>query len=92
MRLMSQESLMMRTSSLAFDVFNRSAEDGTAVDLRDEVPETSTFEEIVGSFCAILRVTAQVMRVAPSDATVRAKIKTLHINKNRYRSLAACGE
>jgi transcriptional regulator with GAF, ATPase, and Fis domain len=38
--------------------------------LRDEVLSTSMFEEIVGSSEAICRVTAQVMRVAPSDATV----------------------
>src|SRR6204780_4998479 len=41
-----------------------------AIDLRDEVLSTSMFEEIVGSSDAICRVTAQVMKVAPSDATV----------------------
>jgi formate hydrogenlyase transcriptional activator len=40
------------------------------LDLRDEVLSTSMFEEIVGSSQAICGVTAQVMRVAPSDATV----------------------
>src|SRR5258708_30006300 len=40
------------------------------LDLRDEVLSTSMFEEIVGSSEAICRVTAQVIRVAPSDATV----------------------
>jgi formate hydrogenlyase transcriptional activator len=40
------------------------------LDLRDEVLSTSMFEEIVGSSEAICRVTAQVTRVAPSDATV----------------------
>ena len=40
------------------------------LDLSDEVLSTSMFEEIVGSSEAICRVTAQVMRVAPSDATV----------------------
>src|ERR1700685_2463889 len=40
------------------------------IDLRDEVLSTSMFEEIVGSSEAICRVTAQVLRVAPSDATV----------------------
>src|SRR5271168_4279849 len=40
------------------------------LDLRDEVLSTSMFEEIVGSSEAICRVTAQVMRVAPCDATV----------------------
>src|SRR5277367_993391 len=43
---------------------------GEAIDLRDEVLSTSMFEEIVGSSNAICRVTAQVMKVAPSDATV----------------------
>src|ERR1700729_4435362 len=41
-----------------------------AIDLHDEVLSTSMFEEIVGSSDAICRLTAQVMRVAPSDATV----------------------
>jgi transcriptional regulator with GAF, ATPase, and Fis domain len=41
-----------------------------AIDLRDEALSTTMFEEIVGSSEAICRVTAQVMRVAPSDATV----------------------
>src|SRR5271156_6207217 len=40
------------------------------LDLRDEVLSTSMFEEIVCSSKAICGVTAQVMRVAPSDATV----------------------
>jgi formate hydrogenlyase transcriptional activator len=40
------------------------------LDLRDEVLPASMFENIVGSSEAICRVTAQVMRVAPSDATV----------------------
>src|SRR5271156_4947873 len=40
------------------------------LDLRDEVLSTSMFEEIVCSSSAICGVTAQVMRVAPSDATV----------------------
>src|SRR5580698_1669372 len=44
--------------------------DEEALDLRDEVLSTSMFEEIVGSSDAICGVTAQVMRVAPSDATV----------------------
>jgi formate hydrogenlyase transcriptional activator len=38
--------------------------------LSDEVLSTSIFEEIVGSSDAICGVTAQVKRVAPSDATV----------------------
>jgi transcriptional regulator with PAS, ATPase and Fis domain len=36
----------------------------------DDNRSTSMFEEIVGSSDAIRRVTEQVMRVAPSDATV----------------------
>jgi formate hydrogenlyase transcriptional activator len=44
--------------------------DEKTVDLRGQVPSTSMFEEIVGSSGAICGVTAQVMRVAPSDATV----------------------
>jgi formate hydrogenlyase transcriptional activator len=44
--------------------------DEGSLDLRDEVLSTSMFEEIVGSSEAICGVTAQVMRVAPSDATV----------------------
>jgi transcriptional regulator with GAF, ATPase, and Fis domain len=44
--------------------------DEETLNLRDEVLSTSMFEEIVGSSDAICGVTAQVMRVAPSDATV----------------------
>ena len=40
------------------------------LDLRDEVLSTSMFEEMVGSSEAICRVTTQVMRVGPCDATV----------------------
>jgi len=40
------------------------------LDLGDEVLSTSMFEEIVGASDAICRATSQVMRVAPSDATV----------------------
>ena len=36
----------------------------------DDILSTSMFEGIVGSSEAIRRVTEQVMRVAPSDATV----------------------
>jgi transcriptional regulator with GAF, ATPase, and Fis domain len=36
----------------------------------DDIISTSVFEEIVGSSEAIFRVTAQVLRVAPSNATV----------------------
>jgi len=41
-----------------------------AIDLHDESLSTSMCEEIVGTSDAICRLTAQVMRVAPSDATV----------------------
>src|SRR5580700_8069079 len=63
----------MSAASLGLDVSNRFTDDaasGETIDLRDEVLSTSMFEEIVGSSDAICRVTAQVMRVAPSDATV----------------------
>jgi len=40
------------------------------LNLCDDILSTSIFEEIVGSSEAICRVTAQVTRVAPSDATV----------------------
>jgi formate hydrogenlyase transcriptional activator len=40
------------------------------IDLSGQVFSTSMFEEIVGSSAAIRGVAAQVMRVAPSDATV----------------------
>src|SRR5579862_9290738 len=75
---------MMSAASLSFDVPNPFTEDVTSrastgidrdmneetLDLRGEVLSTTMFEEIVGSSEAILSVTAQVMRVAPSDATV----------------------
>jgi formate hydrogenlyase transcriptional activator len=44
--------------------------DEESLGLREEIVSTSVFEEIVGSSEAICRVTAQVKRVAPSDATV----------------------
>ena len=43
---------------------------GGAIDLRDEILSTSMFEDIVGSSEAISRVAGQVIRVAPSGATV----------------------
>ena len=75
---------MMSASSLGLDVPNQLTDDAASrvitgvnrelseetLDLRDEVLSTSMFEEIVGSSEAICGVTAQVMRVAPSDATV----------------------
>jgi formate hydrogenlyase transcriptional activator len=65
-----------RGSSLTVDAESRAGTeineelDAETPDLRDEVLSTSLFEEIVGSSEAICRVTAQVMRVAPCDATV----------------------
>src|ERR1700735_3053830 len=56
-------------ASLASPGINGELDEET-LDLREEVLSTSMFEEIVGSSEAICRVTAQVMRVAPSDATV----------------------
>src|SRR5580704_14989491 len=44
--------------------------DEETLNLRGEVLSTSMFEEIVGSSDAICGVTAQVLRVAPCDATV----------------------
>jgi formate hydrogenlyase transcriptional activator len=75
---------MMSASSLGLDVSNHFTDDAASrastgingeldeetLDLHDEVLSTSMFEEIVGSSEAICGVTAQVMRVAPSDATV----------------------
>jgi formate hydrogenlyase transcriptional activator len=69
----------MSAPSLGLDVPNHftddagsrvNAENGEAIDLRNEILSTSMFEEIVGSSNSIRRVTAQVMRVAPSEATV----------------------
>jgi transcriptional regulator with AAA-type ATPase domain len=40
------------------------------LDLCDEVVADSMFEEIVGSSGAISRVRDQILKVAPSDATV----------------------
>jgi formate hydrogenlyase transcriptional activator len=51
-------------------IFERFEEDHEDLDLRDEVASASIFEEIVGSSGAISRVTDQILRVAPSDATV----------------------
>src|SRR6266852_3312763 len=75
---------MMSAASLGLDVSNHFTDDAASrasmgidrdlneetLDLRDEVLSTSMFEEIVGTSDAICRVTAQVTRVAPSDATV----------------------
>jgi formate hydrogenlyase transcriptional activator len=75
---------MMSASSLVLEVSGRPADDaasqvtatedrelsGEAINLRDELLSMSMFEEIVGSSDAICRVTAQVKKVAPSDASV----------------------
>ena len=74
---------MMSASCLGLDVSDHFADHAASrastginreldetLDLHDEVLSTSMFEEIVGSSDAIRRVTAQLMRVAPSDATV----------------------
>jgi formate hydrogenlyase transcriptional activator len=60
---------MMRAPSLGLDVFKELTDDD-AIDLCGEVLSASMFEEIVGSSDAMRRVIAQVMRVAPSDASV----------------------
>src|ERR1700721_1266019 len=67
------------------------------LDLCDEVLATTMFEEIVGSSEAICRVTAQVMRVAPSDATVLITgesgtgkeliARAIHKQSRRFRSV-----
>jgi formate hydrogenlyase transcriptional activator len=67
---MFDTSFMINAAASGLDESNRFTENGEAIDLRDEVLSASMFEEIVGSSDAIRRVTAQVMRVAPSDATV----------------------
>jgi formate hydrogenlyase transcriptional activator len=46
------------------------ASDAETLDLGGEILSTSMFEEIVGSSDAICGVTEQVLKVAPSDATV----------------------
>src|SRR5271165_495432 len=56
-------------ASRASTGINRELNEET-LDLRDEVLSASMFEEIVGSSEAIRGATAQVMRVAPFDATV----------------------
>jgi len=75
--MMSAASLVLDVSDHLTDDAARRASTGInreldeeTLHLRDEVLSTSMFEEIVGSSQAICGVTAQVMRVAPSDATV----------------------
>ena len=81
---MRDRSLPLRSRATLNRGSNRSSDDAASpggmgihgeldeetLHLRDEVLSTSMFEEIVGSSDAICSVTAQVMRVAPSDATV----------------------
>jgi transcriptional regulator with GAF, ATPase, and Fis domain len=57
-------------SSLKFRALPESLTEETLDLCDDDIFATSMFEEIVGSSRAIRRVTDQVMRVAPSDATV----------------------
>src|ERR1700723_2337033 len=101
---------MMSASSRALAVSNHFTDDAASrvstennreneetIDLRGEVLSTSMFEEIVGSSDAICRVTAQVMRVAPSDATVLITgesgtgkeliARAIHKRSRRYRSV-----
>jgi formate hydrogenlyase transcriptional activator len=66
----------------------------------DDIFLTSIFEEIVGSSEAICRVTAQVMKVAPSDATVLITgesgtgkeliARAVHRRSNRSRRSFVC--
>jgi formate hydrogenlyase transcriptional activator len=51
------------------DDLHRNAEEDS-LNVRDEIGSTTQFEQIVGSSAAISRVTAQIARVASSDATV----------------------
>jgi formate hydrogenlyase transcriptional activator len=102
---------MMSAASLGLDVCNHSTDDAASrastgidrdmneetLDLCDEVLATTMFEEIVGSSEAICRVTAQVMRVAPSDATVLITgesgtgkeliARAIHKQSRRFRSV-----
>jgi formate hydrogenlyase transcriptional activator len=66
---MFETSFMLNAAAPGLDVSGQT-ENREAIDLRDEVLSASMFEEIVGSSAPIRRVTAQVMRVAPSDSTV----------------------
>jgi formate hydrogenlyase transcriptional activator len=59
---------ILRVPSATAGVFE--SFDQEDLDLYDQAAAASIFEGIVGSSDAIRRVTAQVMRVAPSDATV----------------------
>jgi formate hydrogenlyase transcriptional activator len=70
------------------------------IDLSEQVPATSMFEEIVGSSNAIRRVTDQILKVAPSDATVLITgesgtgkeliARAIHRKSNRSRRPLIC--
>jgi formate hydrogenlyase transcriptional activator len=70
------------------------------IDLGERVPSTSMFEEIVGSSDAINEVTDQVLKVAPSDATVLITgdsgtgkeliARAIHRKSNRSRMPLIC--
>src|SRR5580658_5515682 len=66
---------MAAASTQVVQVATESARGGESsddedLDLCDEAVSASMFEEIVGSSGAISRVTDQILKVAPSDATV----------------------
>jgi hypothetical protein len=75
---------MMSAASLGLDVSNHFADDAASrasigidrdmnqetLDPCDEILSTTMFEEIAGASETICGVTAQMMRVVPSDATV----------------------
>jgi len=66
-------------ASLASTGINRELNEET-FDLPEEILSRSMFEEIDGSSEAICRVTAQVKKVAPSDATHALKVRACNCN------------
>jgi formate hydrogenlyase transcriptional activator len=52
------------------DTYPRRSAGKDSLDVHDDIDSSSKFEQIVGSSDAISRVTAQIVRVAHSDATV----------------------